>query len=408
MIWLISFSLFIAFIFYLDRSLKHKLASRGLYLIEFPKVSPQVLEKFKSFDPELGWEPKENSFNKDNMGTYTGLPSNNHYTIDAYGSRLLPYQFPRGLVSTYGDSFCLCREVSDENTFQAFLSKKLQSYVSNYGVGNFGMDQAILRLEKRYPQDPTKHIILAITPWTIERIISVWKHYSEPGNILAAKPRFTLEDNQLKYIPNFIQNKAEFANLCRYKDFLHQYDGNYPYFCQEFAKQPSSALWHFIQNKNLMNFVLKRSLYDVACTQKNSTHEAKKIEFLKAAKLYVQETSRQKTRYLENLFKEHSSLFITLLEKFVAFASIQNAKAYILMLPSYEHVKFIQEGGDIYQNSLDLAQEKLTSTPIIDMYSYWKDLSLKDLDSMYVDTFGHHSVKGNEFIAEVLHKSLQL
>lgn len=201
----ISLSILVVFLFLLDRSLKQRLTTRGFYLCEFPKLSPQILEKFKSFDPNLGWEPKENSFNKDNTGTYTGLPSDNHYAIDAYGSRVIPYDVPRGLVSTYGDSFCLCREVSDGETFQAFLSEKLQTYVSNYGVGNYGMDQAILRLEKRYSQDPTANIILVLTPWTIERIISVWKHYSEPSNILAAKPRFILEGKELRFIPNVIQ-----------------------------------------------------------------------------------------------------------------------------------------------------------------------------------------------------------
>lgn len=402
----LSFSIVFALLFYLDRHLKYKLASRGLYLLEFPKVAPKVLKKFKSFDLNLGWEPQENSLNKDNTGTYTGLPSDNQYSIDAYGSRGLPYNFPRGFVSTYGDSFCLCREVSDEETFQAFLSQKLQSYVSNYGVGNYGMDQALLRMERRYLKDPTKNIVLVLTPWTIERIVSVWKHYSEPGNVLAAKPRFILENNQLQYIPNFIRDKAEFLNLPQHKNFLHIYDGNYQAFARALHQQSSSALLHFIQNKSLMDFVLKRSLYDVAAAKKASTTAAKKTEFLKAAKIYVQETSRQKTIYLDQLFKEQSDLFLALIEKFSAFAKEHNARGHVLMLPSYDHVRFMQEGKDLYQSHLALAQEKCSTMGILDMYSIWKDLDLQELDNLYVDTFGHHSTQGNKAIAEALYRIL--
>lgn len=41
----------------------------------------------------------------------------------------------------------MCREVNDNETIQYFLSNLTNSFVSNYGVGNYGLDQAVLRFE---------------------------------------------------------------------------------------------------------------------------------------------------------------------------------------------------------------------------------------------------------------------
>jgi hypothetical protein len=70
--------------------------------------------------------------------------------------------------------------------------KNLNLHVLNYGVGNYGFDQALLRFEKN------KHIqleitIIGIVPETINRINSIWKHYLEFGNIYGFKPSFFIK-----------------------------------------------------------------------------------------------------------------------------------------------------------------------------------------------------------------------
>jgi len=83
---------------------------------------------------------------------------------------------------------------------------------------------------------------MVITPWTIERIINVWKYYCEPSKVLAVKLRFVLENGNLKLIKNFINNVNEFENIRAYEEFLHQYDGNFPFFLKNLKHSPKTAL----------------------------------------------------------------------------------------------------------------------------------------------------------------------
>ncbi|MDR0756031.1 MAG: hypothetical protein LBE99_03925 [Puniceicoccales bacterium] len=402
------FVLFCLSLWFFDTLIKRKLAKNGLYLLEFPPIDKKLVAKFTTFDAQLGWVPTPNSRKKDNSGTYTGLPSANEYSIDSYGSRSLTVPFERGFISTYGDSFCLCREVPDDSSFQAFLSQQTRSYVSNYGVGNYGLDQALLRLEMQFLKDPTKHVVMAITPWTIERIVSVWKHYSEPGNVLGAKPRFILYNNTLKLVPNFIRQPSDFLTIKQHKTFLRKNDENYKWFLVSKRKQKTSALWHLATHKSLMDFILKRANYDIARLTKQNIQkiDQKKQEFLQVAKLYIQEQTRLKTIYLAHLFEKQKQLLVHLMGRFVDFAKTHQFIPHLLILPAYDHVTFMKEGKLLYQNNLQWIPKACPTLVITDMYECWKQMSTETFNRLYVDIFGHHSILGNQHIANVLLKKI--
>ncbi|MDR0393389.1 MAG: hypothetical protein LBH52_04130 [Puniceicoccales bacterium] len=404
------FVLFCLLLWCLDVLIKRKLSKSGLYLLEFPPIDKKLVAKFTTFDAQLGWVPTPNTRKKDNSGTYTGLPSTNEYSIDAYGSRSLTVPFERGFISTYGDSFCLCREVPDDSSFQAFLSQQTHSYVSNYGVGNYGLDQALLRLEMQFLKDPTKHVVMAITPWTIERIVSVWKHYSEPGNVLGAKPRFILCNDTLKLVPNFIQQPGDFLTIKRHKRFLRENDENYEWFLASKRKQKTLALWHLVTHKSLMDFILKRANYDIARLAKQNTQKIdhKKQEFLQAAQLYIQEQTRLKTIYLAHLFEKQKQLLVHLMRHFVNFAKVHQFIPHLLMLPAYDHVTFMKEGKLLYKNSLQWIIQACPTLVITDMYEFWKQMDAVTFNKLYVDTFGHHSILGNQHIANVLLEKISI
>ena len=65
-------------------------------------------------------------------------------------------------------------------------------------MGNYGVDQSILRLEREFTNNQTDIVILAVVPDTICRIVSSWKHYYEYGNTFAFKPRFILKNDEIK------------------------------------------------------------------------------------------------------------------------------------------------------------------------------------------------------------------
>ncbi|MDR3156992.1 MAG: hypothetical protein LBT69_03660 [Lactobacillales bacterium] len=394
---------------FLDILIKRKLSKKGYYLIEFPRITKKMIKKFTTFDAQLGWCPIPNSHKK-NVSIYTGVPFADIYSIDAYGSRLLNIPFERGFVSTYGDSFCLCREAPENATFQAFLSKRTHSYVSNYGVGNYGLDQALLRMESQFLKDKTKHVIIAITPLTIERILSVWKHYSEPGNVLGAKPRFVLQNGGLKLIPNFIQCPDEFLRIKKKEKFLHQNDGNYRHFLKQKQKQNLSSLLYLATNKSLRDFEFTRISYEIAKRiRKNHILAVKEEVFLKASQSYIKEEKRKETIYLAYLYRTEAQLFIKLIERFINFSEIHKFVPHLLILPTYDHILFMREGNKLYHDVIRDIKISCPKLNIIDMYDKsWRFMNLDVIESLFVNKFGHHSTKGNHIISDVLQEYLSV
>lgn len=233
---------FVLLLLLVEMFLKKYLINAGLFFKEFPSINKKIIKKYKTFDQYLGWKPVPTVNHPDNTGSYIGVNRGATYSINNFGSRTFENSFEEEYIATFGDSFCMCREVNNNETIQYFLSQLTNSFVSNYGVGNYGLDQAVLRLESIPLSKSIKHVLMIITPWTIERVISVWKHYCEPGNVLAAKPRFVLENGNLKLVENFIKNVNEFENIRAYKNFLHKYDGNYPWFLQNIKQVSQIAL----------------------------------------------------------------------------------------------------------------------------------------------------------------------
>lgn len=126
-----------------------------------------------------------------------------------------PHALPRRSCAAFGDSYAFCQQVDDDQTWAAVLGRTSGVGVINLGVGNYGVDQAMLRyLQRRDDLPDTVTTILAVfVPETILRIQSVWKHWMEFGNTFGFKPRFVLGEDGLRLIPNPVQSAADFARL---------------------------------------------------------------------------------------------------------------------------------------------------------------------------------------------------
>ena len=116
-------------------------------------------------------------------------------------------------IACFGDSYTFCRQVEDHETWQYYLSNKLNNKVLNFGVGNYGVDQALLRYERTELPVSVKVVMLGFVPETICRIHSFWKHYLEFGNTFAFKPRFSVEKEGLKFHPNIMQTREDFFSI---------------------------------------------------------------------------------------------------------------------------------------------------------------------------------------------------
>jgi hypothetical protein len=118
-----------------------------IQFIEASVVTRDLIDRFLSgpswaqFDPELGYI----------LGRY--LPSDGLdrsatiSTVQADGARTsFMYAGRKCRINTYGDSFTLCHQVSDGETWQEYLAGHFGEPVRNFGMGGYGVYQAYRRM----------------------------------------------------------------------------------------------------------------------------------------------------------------------------------------------------------------------------------------------------------------------
>jgi hypothetical protein len=183
----------------------------------------------KSFDSELGWcrRPGE-------VGVERVTHGSARYSVDDAGRRTNPaYGEAPAAVACFGDSFVFCRLVNDDQTWPHHLSVLMGANVANYGVGNYGLDQALLRLERELPTLEAGVVLMGVVPETIARVQSVWKHYFEYGNTLAFKPRFVCTAAGLQLRRSPIIEPSDYSSYTRALVDIQQAD---PFYQRKFRR----------------------------------------------------------------------------------------------------------------------------------------------------------------------------
>ncbi len=358
---------------------------------ECPVFDDDVIKKIitHSYDSELGWVRKPNSSGVDKSGNYEVT-----YNIDQQGARLnAEYMSLPVLISTYGDSYTFCREVEDNQTWQALLSKKTQTNVQNFGVGNYGLDQALLRMKREQKSNKSKVLIMAVVPETIVRIHSSWKHYSEYGNIFGFKPRYKLTINDIELLPNPLSNPDLFNNPTAAIDFAKKND-------------------YFYKNKFKKDMLTTPMLFSIF---KNPGRNIRLIAALIKEKVSNKYNGKPKNivfdyneRFVRKMFKDEQAteLFLRILHNYKCYAEKQGATPILMMLP-YQHVskEYIKSGSYYYKDFVEKVHDKLNLLVCNPITSLTPDV---DLSKFYnSDRYGGHlSYKGNSFVSDVLYEFL--
>ena len=100
------------------------------------------------FDSELGYV-LSNYMPLEGVGgsaTISTVQSNGARTSYAYSGR-------KCRINTYGDSFTLCHQVSDGETWQEYLAAHLGEPIRNFGMGGYGAYQAYRRMVREEGTD---------------------------------------------------------------------------------------------------------------------------------------------------------------------------------------------------------------------------------------------------------------
>ncbi len=172
------------------------------YLYTPPAVTRAAYEDYlDQRHPTLGWPGKDWLAEK----------------TDDRGARLSPSNDSLGdvasCVDVYGDSFAFSDEVSDEDAWANVLADRLGCRVDNYGIGGYGVGQALLRLEGNLDiRPPAETIILTLYPGNLVRNVNQWR-YLLTRNPLTFKPAFYLGETGVEQAPLFDGDYDDFQQL---------------------------------------------------------------------------------------------------------------------------------------------------------------------------------------------------
>ena len=142
----------------------------------------------QNYDSQLGWE----SWHDNALGARNRAPD-------------LTPQPEKIRISIYGDSFVEGHGVAAEDAFPALLEAfAQQSGISqleslNFGVGGYGMDQALLKFRKHVRMGARSQVVVfGFQPENMLRNFNLIRMFFHPTTRLPfSKPRFVLEDGKL-------------------------------------------------------------------------------------------------------------------------------------------------------------------------------------------------------------------
>ena len=357
---------------------------------EIPKFNEKKFKNFllKSFDLKLGWKQKLNT---------SGLLKEITNTKTYLDHRNLVNKKKKRLVASFGDSYVFSNHMNDKNTWEEQISKKNNFNVLNYGVGNYGFDQAIIKYENTILPKDTKIVIIGFVPETITRIQSSWKHYTEFGNINGFKPKFDLIRNQLILKPNPINSKIKLNQIKKviiklrktdrfYKDRFLKYKFKFPYSLNFFK--------NFKFNLKILFYLIILDLTKIL--KKNKINE----KFQNAMFYSVIERNVKEAHYL---YREDYSkkLLSKLIEKF---KKVSSKKKHIPLIVIFPQPQDINLKSSIYYKTYFENFSK--NIDILDLSSFFskKDYSKYFLNDKYG---GHLNKNGNIFVSKIINRQLQ-
>jgi len=355
---------------------------------ESPTFDSRALQKFMdySFDPHLGWVRKP-----DSSGIENGQKGPITFHIDSVGSRANSFETSPPVIAAFGDSYAFCRQVEDGETWEAQLSQQEGFGVLNFGVGNYGVDQALLRYEGMSLPDTVRIVVMGFVPETICRIQSYWKHYLEFGNTFAFKPRFILDpEGRLILLGNLVRSAGDFAVLHEKLPEIREADGFY-------QKKFRSHQFRFPYTLSLMRNPLKQSML-ISAVAIRGIWRALGISSDRIENLPFTLVMKNNLRDAYQLYSDSKStkLLSAILLRFKAEAQRRGHIPLVVVMPQLLDLKLNKNKVAPYQSCFSELARQL---PVLDLTGKFIETGFEKL---YInDQYGGHlSVDGNRLVAE--------
>jgi hypothetical protein len=359
----------------------------------YPTFDEEKVRRFfkHGADPELGWVRKPNTGGTEKGSSVKGIT----YSINDIGARHNPgYEHLSAVLLAVGDSYTFGRQVNDNETWLHFVSEELNVNAFNFGVGNYGLDQAVLYVKRHLHRTDIKVVIFGIVPETICRIQSYWKHYCEYGNTFAFKPRFTLGDEgNLTLHRNPINSVERFMDYQRFLPEINSLDRFYrEKFLKDMLRFP--YILHLcrsaMRNVPLIAMLLHRSISSDQSVAKRPFQKVLERNHRISARLYRDEGSLE---LMEAIAREG-----------VEVVRANGAQPVFCILPQLQDIQIMRENGIFYETILERIRDMAN---VIDMGPYI--LNLPSTKEYYTDDMwgGHLSVKANQLVGSVVSDTIR-
>jgi hypothetical protein len=149
----------------------------------------------------LGWAPRPGAVSADGLYSYNSQGIRT--PVPAYAAKP-----PEGVlrIALFGDSFTHGDDVPYEHSWGAVLERLLNetgrpAEVLNFGVGGYGIDQALLRFQQQGAAFAPQVVVLGFQPENLKRNLNLLRPLYDPRSGLPfAKPRFILSDRGINLI----------------------------------------------------------------------------------------------------------------------------------------------------------------------------------------------------------------
>ena len=267
----------------------------------------------------------------------------------------------------------------------------------NYGVANYGLDQAILKYQNTKLSKKTKFVIMGFVPETIVRIQTRWKHYVEFGNINGFKPRYYLKGKKLLLKKNPITKRTNIKNL---NSIIKNLRKEEIFYRKKFLKYKFSFPYSFSFIRNFFeNFIIFYNLFlKDLCILTDSKKSISKID----DKLFNIIIKRNiKAAHL--LYNDDNSvnLLSHLIFKFRSIALRRKHIPIIIIFPQPDDLKL--KSFSNVSSFTNLLNGKIN---FIDLSKY---INKKNLNRYYMlDKYGgHFSKQGNKKISKIISSYLR-
>jgi len=361
---------------------------------EHPKLSKDGLSKFfdHGYDPELGWVRKPNTSHNEQ-----GKFGSTIWNVNEKGSRFNPgFEGKESKISCYGDSYTFARQVNDDESWENFLSHSINTNVLNFGVGNYGIDQAFLRLKREYSKNKTKIVIIGVVPETISRILSIWKHYYEYGNTFAFKPKFVIKNNELQLIGNIMDTEKKFSE---YEKFINKIQSIDYFYKTKFKKEILKFPYTLTLIKNL-----KRNIEIIGWILLNKIKPNPKYKWNS-----MRVIMRRNLQWRVNLYKTKTAveLLKQIIIEYVEFSRKEKFIPILMFMPQKDDLLFIKKNYYFFKNF----ENELEDIKDLKVFKITDELLKQtDLDLLYSDNNeygGHFSKAGNKLVSEIVERKLK-